>query len=84
MVREFWFFGDEFLQKLFGTVYASDDGGNMSENKLNVDNGFQSETEVVAGFVKLEDREKLLIETERLVLNEAIEAIKRAAPLVIF
>ncbi|KAH1227344.1 hypothetical protein GLYMA_10G026400v4 [Glycine max] len=81
-LENFGLFGDEFLHKLFGTVYASDDGGNMSENKLNVDNGFQSETEVVAGFVKLEDREKLLIETERLVLNEAIEAIKRAAPLM--
>ncbi|RZC25049.1 probable transmembrane GTPase FZO-like, chloroplastic [Glycine soja] len=81
-LANFGLFGDEFLHKLFGTVYASDDGGRMSENKLNVDNGFQSETEVVAGFVKLEDREKLLIETERLVLNEAIEVIKRAAPLM--
>lgn len=82
----FGLFGDEFLHKVFGTVYASEGGGNAGEgeDKLNVDNGFHSETEVVAGFVKLEDREKQLIETERLVLNEAIEVIKKAAPLVIF
>jgi len=78
-------YGDEFLHKVFGTVYASTDGGNVSEIELNVDNGFQSGTEeIVAGFVKLEDREKQLIETERLVLNEAVEVIKKAAPLVIF
>ncbi|CAJ1969281.1 unnamed protein product [Sphenostylis stenocarpa] len=81
-LANFGLYGDEFLHKVFGTVYASNDGGNMSENNLNVDNGFQSETEVVAGFVKLEDREKQLIETERLVLNEAIEVIKKAAPLM--
>lgn len=76
-------YGDEFLHKVFGTVYASTDDGNVSEIELN-DNGFQSGTEIVAGFVKLEDREKQLIETERLVLNEAVEVIKKAAPLVIF
>ncbi|QCE06434.1 thiamine-phosphate pyrophosphorylase [Vigna unguiculata] len=76
-------YGDEFLHKVFGTVYASTDGGNVSEIELNVDNGFQSGTEeIVAGFVKLEDREKQLIETERLVLNEAVEVIKKAAPLM--
>ncbi|KAK7393537.1 hypothetical protein VNO78_22095 [Psophocarpus tetragonolobus] len=81
-LANFSLFGDEFLLKLFGTVYTNDDGRNMSENKLNVDNGFQSEMEVVAGFVKLEDREKLLIQTEKLVLNETIEVIKKAAPLM--
>ncbi|XP_047152297.1 probable transmembrane GTPase FZO-like, chloroplastic [Vigna umbellata] len=74
-------YGDEFLHKIFGTVYASTDGGNVSEIELN-DNGFQSGTEIVAGFVKLEDREKQLIETEKLVLNEAVEVIKKAAPLM--
>ncbi|KAL2323548.1 hypothetical protein Fmac_027927 [Flemingia macrophylla] len=80
----FGLFGDEFLHKVFGSVYASGGGGNAGgdENKLTVDNGFQSGTEVVAGFVKLEDREKQLIEKERLVLNEAIEVIKKAAPLM--
>lgn len=83
-LANFGLFGDEFLHKVFGTVYVNDVGGNVSEDKLNVGNGFQSEMEVVAGFVKLEDREKQLIEMERLVLNEAIEVIKKAAPLVIF
>lgn len=39
--------------------------------------------ESVAGFVKLENREKQLIETERSVLLEAIDVIQKAAPLVI-
>jgi len=83
-LANFGLYGDEFLHKVFGTVFASNDVGNVSEIKLNVDNGFQSGTEIVAGFVKLEDREKQLIETERIVLNEAVEVIKKAAPLVIF
>ncbi|ESW16628.1 hypothetical protein PHAVU_007G172000 [Phaseolus vulgaris] len=81
-LANFGLYGDEFLHKVFGSVYASNDGGNVSEIKSNVDNGFQSGTEIVAGFVKLEDREKQLIETERLVLNEAVEVIKKAAPLM--
>jgi len=40
---------------------------------VNESNGLQSITEVVGGFVNLEDREKQLIEMERSVLNEAIE-----------
>ncbi|RDY12542.1 putative transmembrane GTPase FZO-like, chloroplastic, partial [Mucuna pruriens] len=86
-LANFGLFGDEFLHKVFGTVandkrIIGDGGGNVSEDELNVDNGSQSENKVVAGFVKLEDREKQLIETERLVLNEAIEVIKKAAPLM--
>ncbi|XP_027366745.1 probable transmembrane GTPase FZO-like, chloroplastic isoform X2 [Abrus precatorius] len=85
-LEDFGLFGDEFLRKLFDNGYAKDKriaDGDVGEDKLlNVDNGFQSTTDVVAGFVKLEDREKQLIETERSVLNEAIEVIKKAAPLM--
>lgn len=90
-LENFGLFDGDFLHKLFDTGYAidervpDDNGSDNSENKiLNASNGFQTKTEVVAGFVKLEDREKQLIETERLVLSEAIEVIKKAAPLVIF
>lgn len=85
----FGLFDDDFLHKLFDTGYANDmredHGRNVNEHKLlNVDNGFQSKKEILAGFIKLEDREKQLIEMERSVLNEAIKVIKKAAPLVIF
>ncbi|KAJ1405153.1 P-loop containing nucleoside triphosphate hydrolase [Sesbania bispinosa] len=82
-------FDDDFLHKLFNTGYSNDErilddnGGGINENKLlNVSNGFQSITEAGAGFIKLEDREKQLIETERSVLNEALKVIKKAAPLM--
>ncbi|KAK7345901.1 hypothetical protein VNO77_16517 [Canavalia gladiata] len=88
-LANFGLFGDEFLHKLLDSRYENDkrildgDGGDIGEDRLlNVDNGFQSVADVVAGFVKLEDREKQLIETERAVLNEAIEVIKKAAPLM--
>ncbi|XP_061358136.1 probable transmembrane GTPase FZO-like, chloroplastic isoform X2 [Gastrolobium bilobum] len=85
----FGLFDDDFMRKLFKTGYGNDKGilddrgSNIGENNLlNMDNGFQSKTEVVAGFIKLEDREKQLIETERSILNEAIDVIKKAAPLM--
>ncbi|KAK7277640.1 hypothetical protein RJT34_22655 [Clitoria ternatea] len=85
-LASFGLFGDEFLHKLFDAGYASGNrmvGGGGGGNKLlDVDNGLWSEMEAVAGFVKLEDRGKLLIEMERTVLNEAIEVIKKAAPLM--
>ncbi|KAL1329623.1 hypothetical protein HN51_046798 [Arachis hypogaea] len=80
---------DDFLRKLFDMQYANDkitlDGvsGILNKHTLsNVDTDLHSEAEVVAGFIKLEDKEKQLIETEKLVLNEAIEVIKKAAPLM--
>ena len=81
-------FGDDRLSSLFNEVYAfsnraQDKRDSFDEGKLlNVDNGFGAEQRV-AGFVKLEDREKEFIERERSVLLEAINVIKKAAPLVI-
>lgn len=39
---------------------------------------------LVAGFTKLDDKEIELVEAERVILLEAIEVIRKAAPLVIF
>ena len=89
-LESFGLFDDDFLRKLFDTGYANKItldglGGNVNEHKLlNVDTDFQSENDVVAGFINLEEREKQLIETEKSVLNEAIGVVKKAAPLVIF
>lgn len=79
-------FGDDVLRKLFNTVYmkrTQDEVESSIKLKLfNMDNGVYGEKRV-AGFVKLEDREKQIIETERTVLLEAINVIQKAAPLVI-
>ncbi|KAF7804755.1 putative transmembrane GTPase FZO-like, chloroplastic [Senna tora] len=88
-LESFGSFDDEFLHKLFDSDYTNnkkaldDHGGKVSDRMLSsMDNDFQSKNEVMAGFIKLEDREKHLIETERSVLNEAINVIKKAAPLM--
>lgn len=82
-------FSDDALSHLFNDVYTlstrtQDEFDNLNRNEfLNADNGFGAE-ERVAGFIKLEDREKQFIERERLVLLKAIHVIQKAAPLVIF
>lgn len=88
-LESFGLFDDDFLRKLFDGGFANDERtlddrrDTIDDDKLvNESNGLQSITEVVGGFVKLEDREKQLIEMERSVLNEAIEVIKKAAPLM--
>lgn len=88
-LESFGLFDDDFLRKLFDGGFANDERtlddrrDKIDDDKLvNESNGLQSITEVVGGFVKLEDREKQLIEMERSVLNEAIEVIKKAAPLM--
>lgn len=87
-VKGFEKFGDDRLSSLFNEVYtpsngAQDELDELYEGKLlNVDSGFGAE-ERVAGFIKLEDWEKKFIERERSVLLEAINVIKKAAPLVI-
>jgi hypothetical protein len=50
---------------------------------MDMENDIHEKT-TVAGFVKLEDREKQLIEKERSILLEAIDVIQKASPLVIF
>lgn len=79
---------DDVVGKLFDSIYT--ENGRKEDNikiantsgLLNIDNGTLG-TAQVAGFVNLEDREKQVIETEKLVLREAINIIQKAAPLVI-
>ncbi|KAK9282279.1 hypothetical protein L1049_005193 [Liquidambar formosana] len=86
-LEDLGFFSDDVLSNLFGTESATSkitQEGLESFNKLkslDVDNGFHGKKRV-AGFIKLEDREKQFIETERLVLFEAINVIQKAAPLM--
>lgn len=90
-LESFGSFDDEFLHKLFGSEHTNNKktinhhGGKVDDHMLSdMDNDSQRENEVIAGFTKLEDREKQLIEVERSVMNEAIKVIEKAAPLVIF
>lgn len=76
------------LSKLFDNTYTLNKEKNSKVNTygeakvLDVNNGLPDKSGV-AGFIKLEERERLFIETERSLLLEAIDVIKRAAPLVI-
>lgn len=80
---------DEVMSKLFTTVHGSKNRGQGTYRgsdklkTLKVDNGFPGRKKV-AGFVKLEDRERQLVETEKMVLLEVISVIQGAVPLVIF
>ncbi|GLU03520.1 hypothetical protein SLE2022_207140 [Rubroshorea leprosula] len=85
-LEELGLFGDA-LSKLFDSVSATNEkpedrlqSFSMLE-MLDVNND-SYETKGVAGFVKLEDREKELIEKERSLLHEVINVIKKAAPLM--
>lgn len=88
-LEDFKLFSDDVLRKLFGTVLVVNkrrEGELQNLNKLkssDANNGVPGKKRV-AGFIKLEDREKEVIETEKLVLLEAINVIQKAAPLVIF
>ncbi|KAI4301261.1 hypothetical protein L6164_034555 [Bauhinia variegata] len=86
--KSFSLFGDDVLHKLFDPGYANDkrtmDGqGKVTEhNSLNMGDDFQNVKDLLAGFIKVEDREKQLIDTEKSVLAEAIKVITKAAPLM--
>lgn len=88
-LNSFKLFTDDALSKLFNDVYTlntrtSDKVYTFSELELlDVDNNFTGRSGV-AGFIKLEDREKQFIDKERSVLLEAINVIQKAAPMVIF
>ncbi|KAI9080245.1 hypothetical protein K1719_037639 [Acacia pycnantha] len=88
-LESFGSFDDEFLHTLFDSEYTNDkktlndNGDKVSEHKLSdIDDDFQREKDLLAGFIKLKDREKQLIETERSILNEAVQVINKAAPLM--
>ncbi|KAL5561669.1 hypothetical protein UlMin_031416 [Ulmus minor] len=86
-LKGFRMFSDDALSNLFNDVYTLNrrSQGELDDfNKLellNADNGVGAE-EIVAGFTKLEDREKQFIEREKLVLLKAIKVIQKAAPLM--
>lgn len=79
--------GSDDSNKLYGSLYVfskrMDDKVQKSDemNMLDVDNGSSPEVGV-AGFTKLEERERQLVEKERSLLLEAIDVIRQAAPLV--
>ncbi|XP_031744115.1 probable transmembrane GTPase FZO-like, chloroplastic isoform X2 [Cucumis sativus] len=73
--------------KLFDSIFTEngrkedDIESSNSSSLFNMGNGALGTTQV-AGFANLEDREKQVIETEKLVLREAINVIQKAAPLM--
>ncbi|XP_021653150.2 probable transmembrane GTPase FZO-like, chloroplastic isoform X3 [Hevea brasiliensis] len=78
-------FNDESFSQFFNTASAVEKKTENEPESLNklkpsdVENGTNGKKRV-AGFVKLEDREKQLIETERSILFECINVIHKAAP----
>lgn len=74
--------GSDALNKIY-SMQVSNKRMESLDNRLEFDesNGFPSE-KGFPGFVKLEDREAELIETERSLLLEAISVIQRASPLM--
>ncbi|XP_011032720.1 PREDICTED: uncharacterized protein LOC105131442 [Populus euphratica] len=80
-------FSDDALSQMFDTV--SETGKNFGDDlesfsklkSMDMENDIHEKT-TVAGFVKLEDREKQLIEKERSILLEAIDVIQKASPLM--
>ena len=80
-------FTDDVLSQLFNIVSTTNNkpqDESIDELKM-VDIDHDSCQKMgVAGYIKVEDREKQLIEKERSVLIEAIDVFQKAAPLVIF
>ncbi|KAK4407133.1 putative transmembrane GTPase FZO-like, chloroplastic [Sesamum angolense] len=78
--------GEDDLGNLFYSEYAYKkvDDDRQSFDNLRVadkENGFPGK-KMIAGFTKLEERERQFIVKERLILLEAIDVIQRAAPLM--
>ncbi|CAI9107845.1 OLC1v1007315C1 [Oldenlandia corymbosa var. corymbosa] len=83
-LQDLKFFGCDDSGKLYRNVYAS--GRTVDEkvdgmNLIDVNNGYSGKSGV-AGFTKIEEREKKFVETERSILLEAIGVMQRAAPLM--
>ncbi|KAI7755491.1 hypothetical protein M8C21_031665 [Ambrosia artemisiifolia] len=74
--------GNDAFNKIY-SMRASDTKTEALNNGLEFDrsNGFPSE-KGLAGFVNLLDRERELIQTERLLLLETVDVIQRASPLM--
>ncbi|KAF8019869.1 hypothetical protein BT93_G0532 [Corymbia citriodora subsp. variegata] len=78
-------FTDGLLHQLFSTIRASTKDTKFERgipNKVRLEEMGNDifRNEKIAGFLKLEDKEKQLIETEKVVLLEAVNVIQKAAP----
>ncbi|XVF32586.1 hypothetical protein REPUB_Repub17cG0094900 [Reevesia pubescens] len=74
-------FTDDVLSQLFNIVSTTNNKPQEeSMDELKIDDSHQKMG--VAGFIKVEDREKQLIEKERSVLIDAINVFQKAAPLM--
>ncbi|XP_052211218.1 probable transmembrane GTPase FZO-like, chloroplastic isoform X2 [Diospyros lotus] len=85
-LEEIKLFSDEVLRKLFDVHPSNKRGQEKIEHTdkltvFDVDNGFSGKN-VVSGFVKLEDRERQLLETEKSVMLQVINVIREAVPLM--
>ena len=80
-------FTDDVLSQLFNIVSTTNNkpqDESINEIKMEDIDHDSHQKMGLAGFIKVEDREKQLIEKERSVLIEAINVFQKAAPLVIF
>ncbi|OMP05077.1 Thiamine phosphate synthase [Corchorus olitorius] len=78
-------FTDDVLSQLFNIVSTTNNklqDGSIDELKVAIIDLDSPEKMGLAGFIKVEDREKQLIEKERSILNEAINVFQKAAPLM--
>ncbi|TYI68330.1 hypothetical protein E1A91_D08G081300v1 [Gossypium mustelinum] len=78
-------FTDDVLSEFFNTVYTTNnkrqDESIVELEMADIDRGSHQKVGV-AGFIKVEDREKQLIEKERSVLTKAINVFQKASPLM--
>ncbi|XP_050363096.1 probable transmembrane GTPase FZO-like, chloroplastic [Argentina anserina] len=84
-LKDFRMLDDDALSKLFDIVYMTDSKTHdevESLSKIKFSDVKNGPKDNIAGFLKLEDREKKFIEAERSVLLKAINVIQRAAPLM--
>ncbi|KAK9137248.1 hypothetical protein Sjap_007842 [Stephania japonica] len=76
-------FSNDALSKLFLNVNVrSTISKDENKNSYKFDKKRSYGKKVFAGFIQLEDREKQLMEVERMVLLEAISVMQKAAPLM--
>ncbi|TYH05396.1 hypothetical protein ES288_A08G079800v1 [Gossypium darwinii] len=76
---------DDVLSQFFNIVYTTNNkrqDESIDELEMAEINRGSHQKVGVAGFIKVEDREKQLIEKERSVLTEAINVFQKAAPLM--
>lgn len=80
-------FGAEVLKKIFSTAYVADrivQDGNLHSSISEIHTVRDTGDKQFAGFSRLDVKEIQLIESEKLLLMEAVNVIEEAAPMVIF